>query len=266
VQVGGAFFPGVPEDGNRFIVYYAVPQSSPTGIPLIGVAEDPAGNRTNASFRPAIRTAKVRKDTISLSDKYFADVIPYFKNLDPSLQGTDLEVFLTVNRVQRAADFEKVKAACRESAPKALWSGAFLRLPGSKTMAGFGDHRRYAYKGKEIDNQIHLGVDLASVKESPVPAANAGRVVFAGPLGIYGLTVMLDHGLGLFSMYSHLSRIDLAASKDVAKGEILGRSGSTGMAGGDHLHYAMLVRGVFVNPAEWWDAHWIRDNIENRMK
>ena len=266
LQVGKEFFPGFSLGGNRFVVFYSVPAGSPADVLLIGLAEDAAGNRTNASYRPVVRRAAARKDTISLSDKYFADVIPYFKNLDPSLQGTDLEVFLAVNRVQRASDFEKVKAACRESAPKALWSGAFLRLPGSKTMAGFGDHRRYVYKSREIDNQIHLGVDLASVKESPVPAANAGRVVFAGPLGIYGLTVMLDHGLGLFSMYSHLSRIDLAASKDVAKGEILGRTGSTGMAGGDHLHYAMLVRGVFVNPVEWWDAHWIRDNIENKMK
>jgi murein DD-endopeptidase MepM/ murein hydrolase activator NlpD len=67
-------------------------------------------------------------------------------------------------------------------------------------------------------------------------------------------------------MYSHLSRIETEAKKEVQKGGVLGRSGSTGMAGGDHLHYAMLIHGVFINPIEWWDEHWIRDNIELKMK
>ncbi|MGZ5454346.1 MAG: M23 family metallopeptidase, partial [Candidatus Aminicenantales bacterium] len=98
------------------------------------------------------------------------------------------------------------------------------------------------------------------------PAANAGRVVFAGPLGIYGLTVVLDHGLGLFSMYCHLSQIDVALSQGVTRGETLGLSGSTGLAGGDHLHFTVLIHGTFVNPVEWWDAHWIRDNVELKTR
>ncbi len=265
LQVGDDFFPGFSDGGNRFVVYYAVPEDSSTDLPFIGVAEDRAGNRTNTAFHPTMKIVPIKKDTLTLSDKFLADVIPYFKNLDPNLKGTDLDIFLEVNRKERAADFDKIREACRNTAPKALWSGAFLRLPRSKTMASFGEHRTYLYEGKPVDTQIHLGVDLASIKQCPIPAANAGRVIFAGPLGIYGLTVMLDHGLGLFSMYSHLSRIDLDASKDVAKGEILGRSGSTGMAGGDHLHFAMLVHGVFVNPVEWWDAHWIHDNVENKI-
>jgi murein DD-endopeptidase MepM/ murein hydrolase activator NlpD len=54
--------------------------------------------------------------------------------------------------------------------------------------------------------------------------------------------------------------------RDVAKGDVLGRSGTTGLAGGDHLHFAMLVQGTFVNPVEWWDAHWVGDNIELKLK
>lgn len=265
-QVGENFFPGFPAGESRFVVYYAVPQGTEADPSIVGIAEDLAGNRTNTVFRPGLRPARVKKDTLALSDRFLSSVLPYFKNLDPTLQGTDLDVFLEVNRKQRAADYEIIKSVCRTTSPKALWSGPFLRLPGAKPMASFGEHRTYVYQGKVVDRQIHLGVDLASVKESPVPAANAGRVVFAGPLGIYGLTVMLDHGLGLFSMYSHLSRIDLDASANVARGEILGRTGSTGMAGGDHLHFAMLVHGVFVNPVEWWDAHWIADNVENKIK
>jgi murein DD-endopeptidase MepM/ murein hydrolase activator NlpD len=133
-------------------------------------------------------------------------------------------------------------------------------------MASFAEERTYWYNGKEIDRQVHLGVDLASLAQSPIPAANSGRVVFAGPLGIYGNTVLIDHGCGLFSMYSHLSRIETEVKKEVKKGETLGRTGTTGLAGGDHLHFSVLVNGVFVNPIEWWDEHWIKDNIDKKMK
>jgi murein DD-endopeptidase MepM/ murein hydrolase activator NlpD len=82
----------------------------------------------------------------------------------------------------------------------------------------------------------------------------------------YGNSVVLDHGCGLFSMYAHLSLIDVEAGVVVDKGDILGRTGSTGMAGGDHLHFAMIVQGVFVNPVEWWDPHWIQDNIALKLE
>ena len=133
-------------------------------------------------------------------------------------------------------------------------------------MAAFGDRRTYTYDGKVVDQQVHLGVDLASTAQCPIPAANAGRVVFADPLGIHGFTVVLDHGLGLFSMYCHLSQIDVAMSQDVTRGQTLGLSGATGLAGGDHLHFAMLIHGAFVNPVEWWDDHWIRDNVELKTR
>jgi len=135
-----------------------------------------------------------------------------------------------------------------------------------KPTAGFGQERTYYYRGEEVDRQVHLGVDIASLMQSPVPAGNGGRVIFTGPLGIYGETVILDHGCGLFSMYSHMSVIDVAPGASVAKGDILGRTGQTGMAGGDHLHFGMIVQGVFVDPVEWWDPHWVQDNIDLKLK
>ena len=264
-QVGSNFFRGCSGGGNRFFVFYALPHDAPRDIPFIGAAEDEAGNRTNVPFHPVVKSVRPKKDVLTLTDEFFGRVVPYFKNLDPALQGTDVEVFLAVNRKQRVLDEARVRALCRETEPRPLWSGPFLRLPKSELMASFAEHRTYLYKGKVIDNQVHLGVDLASVEQCPVPAANAGKVVFCGPLGIYGQTIVLDHGCGLFSMYCHLSRTDTAVSKAAAKGEILGRSGATGMAGGDHLHFAMLVHGVFVDPVEWWDPRWIQDNVEAKM-
>jgi murein DD-endopeptidase MepM/ murein hydrolase activator NlpD len=112
-----------------------------------------------------------------------------------------------------------------------------------------------------VDTQVHFGYDLASVKESAVPAANSGTVVFAGPLTIYGNTVILDHGLGLQTLYAHLSRIEVQEGHTVEKGRELGRTGSSGLAIGDHLHYEVLIHGISVTPLEWWDIRWIRDHI-----
>ncbi len=265
VQVGEAWFSGYPLGANRCAVLFALPQGLPPDVPFLVRAEDAAGNRGEAHFRPNVKLKPPRRDRIELSDRFLAGVIPYFKDRDPSLQGSDLEIFLAVNRTQRQADAERIRTICRASAPERLWSGAFSRMLG-KPMAGFGEERTYYFGDEEVDRQVHLGVDIASLVQSPIPAGNGGRVAFAGPLGIYGESVILDHGWGLFSMYSHMSIIDVSSGAAVAKGDILGRTGQTGMAGGDHLHFAVIVQGVFVDPVEWWDPHWVQDNIDLKLK
>jgi murein DD-endopeptidase MepM/ murein hydrolase activator NlpD len=177
-----------------------------------------------------------------------------------------VDAFLEINRDFRKANYGQIDAACRNPVQKMHWQGRFLRLPKSATRARFADYRTYFYKGNQIDKQVHLGIDLASVANSEVPAANAGMVALAQPVGIYGKTVILDHGYGLFSMYSHLSQIAVNVGDRVAKGDALGRTGSTGLAGGDHLHFSMLVGGTFVNPVEWWDMQWIQNNITHKIQ
>jgi murein DD-endopeptidase MepM/ murein hydrolase activator NlpD len=261
LEVEDAIFKGIPVSKSRHVVFYALPPSAPPDTTMRLAAEDAAGNRAQLNFSPNIRVRSFRRDRIEITDRFLAQVIPYFKDNNPSLEGTDLEIFISMNGVQRKKDADRIREICRDTEPQALWSGAFLRMPG-KTTATFGDERTYSYQGCEIDRQIHLGIDLASLVQSPVPAANRGKVVFVDTMGIYGNSVILDHGCGLFSMYAHLSLIDVGAGMVVDKGDILGRTGSTGMAGGDHLHFAIIVQGVFVNPVEWWDPHWIQDNIE----
>jgi murein DD-endopeptidase MepM/ murein hydrolase activator NlpD len=117
-----------------------------------------------------------------------------------------------------------------------------------------------------VDTQIHFGYDLAAVRHGPVPAANSGVVVFAGPLSIYGNAVVVDHGLGLQTLYGHLSSIDVKEGDQITKGQELGKSGSTGLALGDHLHYEVLINGVSVTPLEWWDGRWIRDHVGRPLR
>ena len=132
--------------------------------------------------------------------------------------------------------------------------------------SAFADQRTYIYNGKEVDQQVHLGFDLASFTNVKLVAANRGKVVYADELGIYGNCVIIDHGMGVQSLYGHLSSIGVKAGQMVEKEQEIGKSGMTGLAGGDHLHFTMLVNGNMVNPVEWWDAHWIQDRILRKLK
>jgi murein DD-endopeptidase MepM/ murein hydrolase activator NlpD len=188
--------------------------------------------------------------------------MPEFASQVKTAEGATLiDAFLSVNRDMRRKNYEEIVKVTSQSEAKMHWKGAFVRLPGAANRAGYADHRKYLYKGKTIDNQTHMGVDLASLKSSPIPAANTGKVVHADNIGIYGRTVIIDHGFGLFSLYAHLSNIDVSVGQMVSKGDIIGNTGTTGLAGGDHLHFSMLVHHTFINPIEWWDSHWVQDNI-----
>lgn len=230
-------------------------------------AEDDLGNRAERRFVSNYVPRTLKTDDIGLSDGFFDKVVPEILSQTPEISAgaTPLETYLTINNELRRRNAEQLVELSRDSSPDRLWQGAFSQLPSSRVMAGFAERRSYRYEGREVDEQVHLGFDLASRKRASVPAANAGVVVLARFFGIYGKTVVVDHGQGLMSLYSHLSDIEVAVGDSVAAGDRLGRTGATGLAGGDHLHYSMLIHGVQVDPLEWWDGRWIRNHIESLM-
>ncbi len=187
--------------------------------------------------------------------------MPEMREAYPDLPQNDLEAYLVVNRKIRAQNNAAIKKVTSAPSPVRMWSGPFIQLRNSKRTAGFADHRIYIYQGKEIDRQVHMGLDLASLAQAEVPAANRGRVVMAKYLGIYGNCVILDHGQGLYTLYGHLTSISVEKDQEVDKGQIIGTTGISGLAGGDHLHYAVICNGTFVDPVEWYDPRWIRNNI-----
>jgi murein DD-endopeptidase MepM/ murein hydrolase activator NlpD len=174
--------------------------------------------------------------------------------------------FLKVNGELRRINADQIAAFAAKTVAARLWEGPFVQLGNSQVEARFADQRTYIYKGQEIDHQVHLGFDLAVTTRIPVVAANAGTVLNASWLGIYGNCVILDHGMGVQSLYGHLSSFDVKPGDTVTRGQTLGRSGMTGLAGGDHLHFTMLVGGRMVTPVEWWDQHWIADRVERKLK
>jgi murein DD-endopeptidase MepM/ murein hydrolase activator NlpD len=173
--------------------------------------------------------------------------------------------FVRINGDLRRQNADTITAQAKKTAKEMLWKDAFQPLGNASVEAAFADNRTYIHDGKEIDRQVHLGFDLAVTQRIPVLAANTGIVVYASDLGIYGNCVIVDHGLGVQSLYAHLSSIEVKEGDRVEKGHVLGRSGMTGLAGGDHLHFTMLVNGQAVNPVEWWDPKWMQDRVLRKI-
>ncbi len=269
VYVDGMFFPGYPAgegySDTAHVCYFTFPYYMKKRPQLYLWGKDRAGNESKAGFYYRIRRRRFRTEAIYITDQFLRKVLPYFSFYHFEENLSDIEKFLKVNRELRKENGAAFYALRTKTEPVRLWEGRWLRLKNSATMARFADHRNYYYKGKKIDEQTHLGVDLASLAHSEVQAANHGKVIFTGRMGIYGLTVVLDHGQGLASVYSHLSEIRVKEGQRVIKGEIIGTTGQTGLAGGDHLHFGVMVNGIFVNPVEWWDSHWIQDNITRKL-
>lgn len=264
VQAGKHFFPAFPQQGGVYACLFAFPYDvSPADFQPRLIAVDSAGNERSSGIYFHTRLKPVKSDRIEINQAFLSEKMPDFQHFFPDTRDP-LKLFLRVNGELRAANVATLKELPAKTAGKPLWQGAFLRLPKAAPRAGFNDQRDYYVNGQKVDHQTHLGLDLASLAASPVPAANSGTVIFAKELGIYGQCVIIDHGLGLQSLYSHLSSIAVADGKQVTKGQIIGNTGTTGMAGGDHLHFGILVNGIEVEPKEWLDQHWINDNFTTK--
>ncbi|HXH49715.1 MAG TPA: M23 family metallopeptidase [Terriglobia bacterium] len=271
VRVGKYFFRSWPVKESLpdtrmclFAFPYDVDPNTPTQV----VARDIVGNESASGFSCQIIPQKFYKGTINLSDDFMERVVPAILSHTPEIQdeGNLLKNYVTLNRHLRMIDAQLLVAYSQKTAPKLLWTQGFLRFPRSMVEAHFADYRTYLYNGQVVDEETHLGYDLASTAHSPVPAANDGVVVFAQYFGIYGNAILIDHGCGLQTLYGHLSSFAVKAGDHVTRGQIIGQTGETGLAGGDHLHFSILLDGVFVNPFAWWDPHWVRDRIIAKLE
>ena len=270
VRAGTREFRSFPLPGGasgQVFVIYGVPWEGVTAADVRVFAEDAAGNRAEQAFVDLFKPVARRPGNIEIDDAFLQRVVPPIVGQTPGLDasGTLLDQYLRINGALRRSRPDPDRRAVRQSDERFWWDGPFLQMPNSARMAGFAETRTYRYQGRAVDTQTHLGLDLASTSRAEVPAANRGRVTFAGWLGLYGNAVLLDHGFGVATLYGHLSEIAVKAGETVEKGQSVGRSGTTGLAGGDHLHLEVFVQGLSVDPAEWLDAHWIQDNLASKL-
>lgn len=276
VKLEDRVFPAFPRTGRTkassashagaavdYYAFFPVPYNVKEGAVLYAVAKDEAGNQNVLSLHTSIKKVAYRTSLMSISDNFIDSVASSLLN-EANISDHE-SAFKKVNEEMREKVLGELIEITKRTEPDILWKGAFLQLKNSKVMAVYGDKRTYLYKGRTVSHSVHLGYDLASNAHAPVEAANSGLVRFAGDLSIYGNTVIIDHGMGLMSLYGHLSAINVSGGQTVNKGDIIGRTGTTGLAGGDHLHFGILIHGYEVSPLFWWDQHWIRVNVLDSM-
>ncbi len=281
VRVGDRSYRGYPAsaagvdspDETLRVAFFALLHEQELDAPIRLYARDGAGNETEADFDHRVFPRRFRRSRLTVSDRFLARVVPdivarsdEFAAIPLPPDAGLLEEYLAINGPLRRLNRERVRELAADTADERLWSEPFRQLANSQVESGFGDHRTYLYEGREVDQQVHLGFDLSVTANVSIVAANAGRVIWADYLGIYGNCVIVDHGLGLQSLYAHLSSIGVGVGDAVALGDEIGRSGMTGLAGGDHLHFTMLLQGEPVTPVEWWDPHWIEDRVDRKLR
>jgi murein DD-endopeptidase MepM/ murein hydrolase activator NlpD len=280
VLVGDIEYPGYParssglsgitiNDPALRIAFFALKHDQDLNTPIRVFARDEAGNTGRADFDHRVFPKPFKKSRIELNDAFVDRVVPTIlegtRDINPS--GDNLQKFVAINSELRKKNNEKIASFASQTDPSILWGGqVFYPFTNTGVQSAFADYRTYVHKGKEVDRQVHLGFDLASFTGTPIVASNRGKVLFADELGIYGNTVIIDHGMGVQSLYAHLSSFDVKPGDMVNKQQQIGRSGMTGLAQGDHLHFTLLVNGQMVNPIEWWDAHWIEDRILRKLR
>ncbi len=269
VQVGELFFPGYRQDNGAYACLFPFPITMTTSSfqPEI-MARDLAGNVTSSRLLVRAMNRNYRSDTLNIPESFLNFKADELAQLCPE-ESTPLSQYLCANNKVRIGNDAKLIEVASDPAnvsPRFLWKGSFRSLPRSAVKANFGDFRTYVDGNKQkIDEQTHMGLDLASVARAEVPASQDGRVVWVDYLGIHGNMILIEHGLGLMTQYSHLSEYAVQVGDVVKAGQIIGRTGTSGLAGGDHLHFGVLVGGVPVQPLEWLDASWVKNNITSRL-
>ena len=262
--------PPAREQGHRRALRgLRVPLRRPRGRTQVRLrARDEAGNESLSAFWIKIFPKKFRTRELDLPDEFLDKVVPEIMSQTTSLQdqGDLLKNYLLINRDLRKQNNQELREMAGRSQERFLWSEPFRQLSNSQVEAQFADHRIYKYQGKEVDRQDHLGYDLATNANNPIAASNDGQVVMAEFFGIYGNTVVIDHGYGLLTLYGHMSSFAVKAGDTVTRGQTIGQSGATGLAGGDHLHFSTILQGEQVDAREWWDPHWIEDRIKAKLR
>ena len=268
VRVGGQTFRAWPMPGGKSGLFslFAFAWNMPADTVPMVYAGNGTGNDATGSMVfqfPKKEQPKYTTHDLQISDAFMHKVVT---ELDPNGSGDPVARFVKINTDMRKANNKTLSDLRLKSADHFLWSQPFARQSHAQNEATFADVRNYIYQGKKIDQQVHLGYDLAVTQHVGVESSNDGRIVYAAPLGIYGNCIVVDHGYGLQTIYGHLSQINVHEGDMVKRGQVMGLSGMTGMAGGDHIHFAMQLDGVQIDPKEWWDPHWIQDHIAKRVE
>jgi len=236
------------------------------------VAIDTSGNISKYPFDIYRRNKNYRVSKIRATDRFINGKISQLASQDPDYANITkkLDKFKAVNELMRKKNEDYIHSHSKKVTPfNGSWDiKPFYPLKGAKKVSDFGAKRYYYYGSPDniISTSYHVGYDFASVRHANLYASNPGIVVSTKRNGIYGNMPLIDHGFGLYTLYGHCSTILVKTGQRVKRGEVIAKTGKTGLALGDHLHFGILVQGVEVYPLEWMGKKWIKDNITDIFK
>ena len=230
------------------------------------IAIDKAGNRAVSNIGYYLHDRKYKESIITLSDNFLDGKIDELANqYAPNYADLDmLDKFKFVNETLRESNeniIRKVTSAVPEEIIESFYIKPFYPLRNGAVVASFGDHRFFTYEGNRVSESWHMGLDLASTAKAVMVTNNPAFVAFNELNGIYGDSIILYHGFGLYTLYGHSNEISVKVGEHIGANHIIGKTGTTGLSLGDHLHFGVIVQGVEVRPEEWMDKKWLQDNI-----
>jgi Peptidase family M23 len=218
------FFPA--HDGHDWFALAGVDVEAATGFSVLRVVVGSGTESTDLSRTVEIHPAHYRTGTLTVPPKFVEPGPEALKQIE--------------------ADSKLKAKVFAASVPEPLWSGSFRAPVTAPPTDSFGTRR--VFNGKLAS--IHKGMDFRAAIGTRVHAGNSGVVVLARALYYEGNCVIVDHGLGLWTISMHLSRIDVKEGQHVAAGELLGLSGATGRVTGPHLHWAVRWQDAYLDPAK----------------
>jgi len=231
------------------------------------VARDYAGNISKSYIPLYVKQKNYKISRINISDRFLKGKIAELAEEFPETQGVEnsLEQFKIINEDVREKN-EKLIHEITSKVPAGMISTFNIKkmypLQNAAVVATFGDHRKYIYKRRYLSESYHLGLDLASTARANINPQNSGDVVYSDFNGLYGNMPIIHHGLGLYTLYGHCSSVSANEGDFANAKKSIARTGKSGYAMGDHLHFGVLVQGIEVRPAEWMDQTWINLNIK----
>jgi murein DD-endopeptidase MepM/ murein hydrolase activator NlpD len=230
------------------------------------VADDSSKNISEINIPLYNIHKQYRISNIKLSDKFLKGKIAQLAEEFSQTQGVEdsIEQFKIINEVVRAKNEKLIHEITSKVSTKMISNFKINKLYPLKSalvVAYFGDHRKYSYNKKHVSESYHLGLDMASVAHAEIKPQNSGDIVFADDNGIYGNMPIISHGLGLYTLYGHCSYINVSLGDNFKEKTTIAKTGKSGYAMGDHLHFGVLIQGIEVHPKEWMDDRWMNRNI-----
>ena len=235
------------------------------------IAKDSAGNISKSYIPFYLKQKNYKVSNIKLSDKFLKGKIAELAEEFVETEGVtgSLEQFKIINEDVRAKNeqlIHEITSKVEDTQIDTFKIDKMYPLKNAQVVATFGDHRKYLYNGSHISESYHLGLDLASNAMADIKPQNSGEVVYSDFNGLYGNMPVIHHGLGLYTLYGHCSSSQVNSGDKVNKNAAIAKTGKSGYAMGDHLHFGVLVQGIEVRPQEWMDKQWIKLNINDVIK